>query len=102
VAGVVPAKKRAARSKMLRSLSEKKKRYFYEQNLGNDARVLFENDIQDGRMHGFTENYIRVTADYDPVKINDIIPVTLSSINSDNLAEVQELPELLWHSQAIV
>ena len=102
MAGVVPAAERAERSKMLRALSEKKKRYFYEQNLGNEARVLFENDIQEGRMHGFAENYIRVTADYDPVKINDIIPVTLNSINSANLAEVEELPELLLHNQAIV
>ena len=94
----VPAAVRAKRSKMLRSLSEKKKRFFYEQNLGNRAQVLFENDIEDGRMHGFTENYIRVTADYDPVKINEIIPVTINSINPGNLAEVEEIAEPLIHS----
>jgi len=92
---VVPAETRAERSKMLRSLSEKKKRYFYEQNIGRQASVLFENDIVDGRMHGFTENYIRVTADYDPVKINEIVPVTLASVNANNLAEVKETAETL-------
>ena len=95
--GIVPAKVRSERSKMLRSLSEKKKRFFYEQNKGADLNVLFENDIENGRMHGFTENYVRVTADYDPVKINEIVPVTISSINADNLAEVEEIAESLVH-----
>jgi threonylcarbamoyladenosine tRNA methylthiotransferase MtaB len=92
---VVPAKIRTKRSKMLRSLSEKKKRFFYEQNVGMQGNVLFENDVVEGRMHGFTENYIRVTADYDPVKINELVPVTLNAINADNLGEVSEIPEVL-------
>ena len=94
---VVPQKVRAERSKMLRSLSEKKKRFFYEQNIGKEVEVLFENDIEDGRMHGFSENYVRVTADYDPVKINEIIPVTITGINANNLAEVSEASEILVH-----
>jgi threonylcarbamoyladenosine tRNA methylthiotransferase MtaB len=95
--GIVPAKERARRSKMLRTLSEKKKRFFYEQNIGSNAKVLFENDIEEGRMHGFTENYIRVTAVYDPIRINEIVPVTINSINSNNLAEVDELVESFVH-----
>ena len=95
---VVPPKVRAERSKMLRSLSEKKKRHFYEQNIGNNSEVLFENDIEEGRMHGFTENYVRVTADYDPVKINEIIPLKINAINPHNLAEVEEVNESLVHN----
>ena len=94
---VVEPKQRADRSKMLRALSEKKKRFFYEQNIGSQANVLFENDIEEGRMHGFTENYIRVAAAYDPVKINEIIPVNLSSVNAKNLVEVEEVTETLSH-----
>ena len=63
---VVPGSQRADRSKMLHILSDKKRRRFYEDNLGCETRVLFENDIEDGMMHGFTDNYIRVTAKYDP------------------------------------
>jgi len=88
---VVPLKDRNRRSKMLRALSEKKKQYFYEQNIGRNAMVLFENDIEDGIMHGFTENYVRVSAKYDPLRVNEVIPVSIYNINSDGYAEVQEL-----------
>lgn len=91
--GVVPMKKRNERSKMLRILSEKKKRKFYEQNLGKTYTVLFEEDIENGQMHGFTENYIRVAAKYDPMLINELKTVTLSEINEKGVAQVVE-PEL--------
>ena len=51
---------------MLHILSDKKRRKFYEDNCGKEARVIFENDIENGMMHGFTENYIRVAAKYSP------------------------------------
>jgi threonylcarbamoyladenosine tRNA methylthiotransferase MtaB len=91
--GIVPIEERNKRSKMLRSLSEKKKRYFYEQNVGLNAKVLFENDLEDGIMHGFTENYVRVSAKYDPLRVNEIIPVSISEINAAGYAEVEELSE---------
>ena len=97
LADSVPTEIRARRSKMLRSLSEKKKRQFYEQNVGREFNVLFENDIEAGRMHGFTENYIRVVADYDPLKINEIVPVEIERISPYNLAEVIEKSETLIH-----
>jgi threonylcarbamoyladenosine tRNA methylthiotransferase MtaB len=52
--------------------------------------VLFENDIDNGMMHGFTENYIRVSAKYDPLLINEIKKVKLLSINKDGLVEVAD------------
>jgi threonylcarbamoyladenosine tRNA methylthiotransferase MtaB len=96
--GTVPQSQRAERSKMLHILSDKKRRKFYEESLGQEATVLFENDVDNGMMHGFTENYIRVTAKYDPVLINELKRVKLMSINSSGLVEAEEVsPEVLHH-----
>lgn len=89
----VNPKERAERSKMLHILSDKKRRKFYEEHLGKEYSVLFENDVENGMMHGFTENYIRVTAKYDPVLINEIRKVRLTAINEKGLVEVEEVSE---------
>ncbi len=88
--GSLPHSERAERSRMLHILSDKKRRAFYEQNLGRTATVLFENDVENGYMHGFTENYIRVAALYDPLLVNELKTVRLLRINSKNLVEVGE------------
>lgn len=93
--GVVPMKIRNERSKMLRILSEKKRRNFYQENLGKTFTVLFEDDVEDGKMHGFTENYIRVSAKYDPILINELKTVTLKEINDKGTVEVME-PEMVY------
>lgn len=96
--GTVPQKLRNERTGMLRILSDKKRRAFYEQNLGREATVLFENDIENGRMHGFTENYIRVSAKYDPILINELKKVQLTGINDLGFVEVIEAAqEVLAH-----
>jgi threonylcarbamoyladenosine tRNA methylthiotransferase MtaB len=96
--GVVPMKDRNKRSKMLRSLSEKKRRKFYEDNLGGQFTVLFEEDVEDGMMHGFTENYVRVAAKYDPILINETKKVVLREINEKGHVEVIEAEtEMLAH-----
>ncbi|MEP5613910.1 MAG: tRNA (N(6)-L-threonylcarbamoyladenosine(37)-C(2))-methylthiotransferase MtaB [Cyclobacteriaceae bacterium] len=87
---IVSPKERNERSKMLRTLSEKKKRHFYESHLDGTFSVLFEDDIEDDIMHGFTENYIRVAARYDPLLINEVKTVHLKSINSNGHVEVDE------------
>lgn len=89
---------RADRSKTLHILSDKKRRKFYEDNLGMSARVLFENDVENGRIHGFTENYVRVSAKYDPILINELKDVRLATINEAGLVEVAELTEVVTHS----
>lgn len=91
--GSVSSKDRAQRSKMLHILSDKKRRKFYEEHLGKTYSVLFENDVENGMMHGFTENYIRVTAKYDPVLINEIKKVKLTAINEKGLVEVEDVSE---------
>ena len=88
--GSVPAKERSERSKMLHILSDKKRRAFYEQHLGQENTVLFENDVDNGRMHGFTNNYIRVSAKYDPLLINELKKVRLMGVNEQGLMEVTE------------
>lgn len=95
---VVPAHKRAERSKMLHILSDKKRRYFYEQQLNKPFSVLFEEDIENGMMQGFTENYVRVVAKYDPLLINETKRVNLVSINKEMLVEVEETYEELVHA----
>ncbi len=91
VAVVVPAHTRAERSKMLHILSEKKRRKFYEENLNKTATVLFEKSIENNLMEGFTENYIRVVAKYDPLLINELKKVHLHAINAQGLVEVEEI-----------
>lgn len=95
--GVVDQADRNKRSKMLRGLSEKKRRYFYEQQLEKTFDVLFEEDVQAGVMHGFTENYVRVAAKYDPILVNEVKTVTLRSVNADGYVEVEEPTEELVH-----
>jgi threonylcarbamoyladenosine tRNA methylthiotransferase MtaB len=91
---VVPKNIRADRSKMLHILSEKKKRYFYEQQIGNTGTVLFEDEIQDGQMLGFTENYVRIAVKYDPLLINETKEVKYESLNASGFMEVSEVDVL--------
>ena len=81
--GVVPMAVRHKRNKMLRILSAKKRRFFYEQNLGQTCKVLFEADNKNGFMHGFTPNYIKVKTPYDATLINQSMDVSLQSIDKE-------------------
>ena len=89
--GSIPQEERNRRSKMLRILSEKKRRKFYEEHQGTEAVVLFENDIAEGKMHGFTDNYIRVSAKHDPLLINELKQLQLTSINSNGYFDIAEI-----------
>lgn len=89
---------RAERSKMLHILSDKKRRKFYEDHIGQEFTVLFENDIENGMMQGFTENYIRVTAKYDPMLINELKKVKLIGLDYQGLMQVEDAySEILAH-----
>jgi threonylcarbamoyladenosine tRNA methylthiotransferase MtaB len=81
----VPMNVRKERSKMLHILSDKKKRSFYEQNIGSTRTVLFENEEDTGIMYGFTENYVKVKAAFDPTKINTFQTVRLTDIDRDGV-----------------
>ena len=95
--GSVPGSARADRSKMLHILSEKKRRGFYDSQLNKAAEVLFEADIKDGYMHGFTRNYVKVRAKYDPVLVNEMKKVQLTNISPEGDVDITEAEEILVH-----
>ncbi|MDX1317142.1 MAG: tRNA (N(6)-L-threonylcarbamoyladenosine(37)-C(2))-methylthiotransferase MtaB, partial [Xanthomarina gelatinilytica] len=70
--GVVPKRVRAKRSKMLRGLSAKKRRAFYESQLDTTRKVLFESENKEGYIQGFTGNYVKVKAPWNPELVNTI------------------------------
>ena len=76
---------RHKRSKMLRVLSIKKKRYFYEQQKGSVRTVLFEGENKDGWMYGFTENYIRVKSSFKNEWINQLMPIKLNKMDENGI-----------------
>ncbi len=83
--GIVPQNVRVKRSKMLRGLSAKKRRAFYESQLGNELTVLFEGENKDGFIHGFTENYVKVKAPWNPELINTLHTIKLTKIDEDGI-----------------
>ena len=95
--GAVPGSTRADRSKMLHILSDKKRRAFYDTQIGRTEAVLFEGDIKEGFMHGFTRNYVKVKAKYDPILVNEIRNVQLTQISPDGDVEITESEEILTH-----
>jgi len=87
--GAVPIPERKRRNKMLRILSEKKKMSFYQTQLGQTLPVLWEHENKDGKMYGFTENYVRVQKDFDSASVNQIEFLNLEKILSDGTVSVQ-------------
>jgi threonylcarbamoyladenosine tRNA methylthiotransferase MtaB len=83
--GVVPNKVRNKRSKMLRGLSVKKRRAFYESQIDNELTVLFEGENKEGYINGFTENYVKVKAPWNPELVNSLHKVKLTEIDKDGL-----------------
>lgn len=95
--GRVAGSTRADRSKMLHILSDKKRRAFYQSQLNTIGEVLFEDDQKSGFMHGFTKNYVKVKAKYDPVMVNEIKTVKLVELTAEGEVEVEETQEVLAH-----
>ena len=89
--GVVPANVRAKRSKMLRGLSVKKRRAFYESQIGTIRKVLFETENKEGYIHGFTENYVKVKTPWNPELSNTLRQVQLTNIDDDGSVRIQLL-----------
>lgn len=81
--GIVPMNVRAKRSKMLRGLSVKKRRAFYESQIGTHRTVLFEGENKEGYIHGFTENYVKVKTPWHPELVNTLHEIQLTHIDED-------------------
>ena len=83
---VVDPKTKHARSQQLLDISDQKLHAFYEAHIGQEANVLFEHTKKDGKMHGFTENYIKVEIPYDAALVNETRKVVLGGWNEDRTA----------------
>lgn len=94
--GVVPIPERKRRNKMLRILSEKKKRAFYESQLGQVRPVLFEAENKEGFMLGYTDNYVRVKTYWNPQWANTTKSLKLNNIGSDGMVTL-EVPKHAEH-----
>ena len=89
----VPKYQRTQRSKMLRILSDKLQRAFHQENLMKTRTVLFENNTENGLIHGYTDNYIRVGVPSNSALVNELIEVKLieSDFRGNMLGRVPEL-----------
>ncbi len=89
--GEVAKNVRSKRSKMLRGLSVKKRRAFYESQIGSNRTVLFENENKEGYIHGFTENYVKVKTPWNPELVNTLHNVQLTKIDDDGAVRFEFL-----------
>lgn len=95
---VVPQNVRKKRSKMLRGLSVKKRRAFYESQIGKSKTVLFEGENKEGYIHGFTENYVKVKAPWNPELVNTLHKVSLTKIDDDGMVRFDFVNETVASS----
>ncbi len=87
----IPINIRRERSKQLQILSNKKRRAFYETQLGKTKQVLWEGEENEGTMYGFTENYVKVKTPFNSKLVNQIKPVKLIEIDRDGVVKVELL-----------
>ena len=85
---VIPMQVRQQRNKILTSLSHKKKRAFYDSQIGSTHPVLWEASENEGMMHGFTENYVKVQKPFDANSVNRMETVSLDEISRSGLVSV--------------
>jgi len=93
--GVVHGNVRSKRSKMLRGLSVKKRRAFYESQLGTTRTVLFEAENKEGHIHGFTENYVKVKTPWNPELVNTLHEIKLTKIDEDGSVRMDFVRDLI-------
>jgi len=87
----VPVAERQRRTRMLQILSEKKRRHFYESQLGKAQEVLFEAAEEAGMMNGFSRNYVKTITKFDPLRVNEVVKVRLTGFDESGLMTVEEL-----------
>ena len=92
---VVSKNARTKRSKMLRGLSVKKRRAFYESQIGTQRTVLFESENKEGYIHGFTENYIKVKTPWNPELVNTLHDIELTKIDDQGIVRLEFTKEFV-------
>ena len=82
----IPIHHRREHSRQMQQLSDKKKEIFYRQQQDSIRPVLWESDIKDNMMYGFTDNYIRVRRNADNAQnlVNTITPFRLARYIADD------------------
>ncbi len=75
-----------ARSKTLLDLSDRRLEEFYLSQQGSRRKVLFEHTKRGKKMHGFTENYVKLYADYDASLVNKVIEVEVGAYDENEMA----------------
>ena len=93
--GIVPGNVRSKRSKMLRGLSVKKRRAFYESQIGTTRTVLFESENKEGYIHGFTENYVKVKTPWNPELVNTLHEIKLTKIDEDGSVRMEFVNDMV-------
>lgn len=83
---VVDSKTKQARSKVLHDISDRKLFDFYQSQKGTIRKVLFEHTRYGNMMHGFTENYVKLCAPYDPARVNTVVRVKIGEYNEEEAA----------------
>ncbi len=94
MAEAVPMHIRKQRNKMLRILSAKKIRHFYEQNLNTTHPVIFEHENRNGSMYGYTDNYVKVKLPYNESLINTHVDVKITGFDEEGLMNCESLATL--------
>lgn len=95
IKGVVSQKVREERNATLTILSEKKRRAFYEQFLGQTMTILAEEESKNGLMYGFTSNYLKVGIPYNELLVNQLVDITITGFSEDGLLIGKVLTEVL-------
>ena len=85
----VPKNIRYQRSKMLRSLSEKKRRIFYNSQINRVRPILFESENKLGYIYGYTDNYVKVRHPWSPKLSNKIIQAKLIEIDNEGFVRIK-------------
>ena len=90
--GIVEKNKRAERSKMLRILSNKLQRAYYQKYLGSTQTALLEKENKNGFLFGFTDNYIKVKVPFTEELVQKKINLKLLSFdeNGNVLSKIKE------------
>ena len=89
MSNIVPKNIRNKRSRMLRSLSEKKNRAFYNSQLKSKRIVLYESENKYGYIHGYTDNYIKVRTPWDPKLSNKLVYSKLKNIDNEGFMRTE-------------
>jgi len=83
---IVTPQDKKSRHERLQKLSVEKWNAFYARHIGSEVKVLFEHNKTEGKMHGFSENYIRVEVPYQKNWVNQTISVRLGAFNAERTA----------------